>query len=484
MADTKTKKQTAPGKNGANVTDIDHEEITQQPGAMAVRPTVITAEDQIKLELAKFNVADSAIAKMKEDYGALTIADADDKTGYKAVREAWSEVRSKRTGLEKKGLELRNQYKVITTAIGKEEDRLVDLLKPLEDDLYKKWKDIDEEKERVKKEAEEAERAELMNRIEELQTLGMVFSDGFYRVGDAISMDVATLRALPVEQFDKLKTAVISKVAEIKEAERKEAERKQAEADELQRQQDKLKADQDKLAEQQRQFQEQQDQLKRDQEEAARLKLDMRLTKLEALGMARQGNYAMKFDIGFNGFTEQVADISALEEAAFATFLDETATHIKQIQNDKAKHEAEQERERQAKEEREKFIAEQMESAGMAYEYSSQSFVFVNKIANISLQWNDFAGMDDDQIRAQADEISGAISKAKKLAFVAEAKEKKAKQKEEQLALSDNEKFKKIFLKIEEIAATINADDFKTKKSQERATNLRENLFEFLNKNS
>src|SRR5690349_345249 len=127
-----------------HVQDIPHEEVKL--------PDVTDPEAQIKTEIAKFNLADAAIEKLKQEYGSLTITDVKDKAGYDAVKAAWQDTRSKRTGLEKKGLELRGAYKIITKAIGKEEDRLIKLLEPLETELHGKWKAIDDEKERVKKE--------------------------------------------------------------------------------------------------------------------------------------------------------------------------------------------------------------------------------------------------------------------------------------------------------------------------------------------
>lgn len=478
---TKKRQGATVGENGSAIQDIPHEEVLKKSGDVSVIPKIITTEDQIKLELAKFNVADSAIAKMKKDFGGLTVSGVDDKSGYTAVRSAWSEVRTKRTGLEKKGLELRNGYGVITKAIKKEEDRLVDLITPLEDSLYKMWKDVDEEKERVKKEAEEAEQRQLMERIEELQTLGMVFSDGFYRVGETIAMDVATIRAFPVEQYDKLKVAVKAKADEIQAAkelsEKEEADRKA----EFDRQQAKLKEDQDKLAEQQRQFQEQQEQMQRDKEEAAKLKLDLRLSKLETLGMKKSFT-TMDFDNGMYEFSALISDIAAMDEKEWELYYDDHVVGIKDRNDKKYAHDAEVAAEQAENERRQKFIAGQMGLVGMTYNYNTQRFGFINNVLNISVGWGDFNGVNDDEIRNRAADFGSMINKAKKEAEQAEADEKLAKEKEEQLAMSDNDRFQKIILAIEKIAATTNAEDFKTKKSQAKATNLRESLFEVLNK--
>src|SRR5687767_9052478 len=148
-----------------SIEDIPHEPIESQQAEQGA-PKVEEAEvidDQKNLELTisreikRFQLADAGIEQLKKQYGDLVITGIDDKDGYKAVKAAWNEVRSKRTGLEKKGLAIRTDYTVVTKAVKKEEDRLIDLITPLEDGLYKKWKAIDDEKEAEKKRKEKEE---------------------------------------------------------------------------------------------------------------------------------------------------------------------------------------------------------------------------------------------------------------------------------------------------------------------------------------
>jgi hypothetical protein len=382
------------GKTGNGVVDIPHEEVANST-LPAVTPTVITTEDQIKMELAKFNVADSAIAQMKEEYGALVITGPDDKKGYEAVKKAWNLTRTTRTSLEKKGKDLRAAYTVITKAIGQEEDRLIGLISPLEEELHKKWKAIDDEKERAKKEAEEKEQAQLMARVEEIQTLGMTFSDGFYQIGGTISVDVASLRAFNDEQFAKLKGAITAKKAELDkaEADRKETERlaneqRQKDADELKRQHDLLKEQQAELARQQQELEDQ-------KKEAARLKLENRSNQLKALGMTTKGDQFV-WDNGFSPVYIAHTYVESTDADTWAAKVVEIKQAIQESTDAKAQHDDQVKAEQAEKERREKFIADALELVGFIYKYDRKVFHFSTPDTGaIEATWNDFTGLDD-----------------------------------------------------------------------------------------
>lgn len=464
--------------NGAMTEDIPHEVITTNKSEPL--PAKIDTEAQIKLEVAKFNLADSAIAEFNKKYGKLKIKSVDDKEGYNEVKEAWNIVRSSRTGLEKKGKSLRDNYTLITKAISTEEKRLIGLLEPLEDSLYEKWKAIDAEKEKVKKEKEEEEQRQLMARLEQLTALGMTLTDGFYRIGDTISMDVATLRSLPDDKFEQLRQAVAHKAVEIlKQQEEAEAlERKKKE--DFEREQQELKEKQQKFEEDQRKFKEQQDQLKRDQEEAAKQKLQMRINKLESMGM-RSDTESVIYSNGFNRFSVPIESVENIQD--WPNYLVTIEKNIEYLDGLKAAHDAEVAAEKAETERRQKFIASELEAAGMSYEYSSESFVFVNKVINISFVWNDFAGMDDKAIKGKAFWAAEAISKAKKDAEKAEADEKLAKEKEHRLAMSDQQVFDSI---IEQTEAFITSTFFeigifKTPDFNTKANAIASRLLEILN---
>src|SRR3972149_619815 len=376
MAKAAKKKGPASGVQEAHTIDVEHEVIETTTATNKENGGAILVDDQtrIKMEIAKLNVADAGIAVLKEKYGTLVIADASDKKGYEAVKKAWNEVRSTRTALEKKGLEIRNQFKVITTAVKAEEERLIESLDPLETDLYKKWKAIDDEKERAKKEQEEAEQKQLMARVEEVQTLGMAFKDGFYQIGDTIAVDVASLRMYNDEQYAKLKGAIDAK----------------------KKQQDQLR--------------EQQEQLKRDQDAAAKIKRDNRINKLVALGMTyNERTDLFVHDNGFRTTTHGGADRVSLDGSGFDEHAKIIAGHITDNIADKAKHDQEVEAERQALENHKKFIAATMDRAGLNFSYTAQSFTWEDKNTAIEVTFAELIPLTEPEVSEKAQAIQAPI---------------------------------------------------------------------------
>lgn len=476
MATKAKKKAPGTGDNGAAVVDIPHEEVPNTGDQVAVTPKVITVEDQIKLELAKFNVADSAIAKMKEEYGALTITDPSDKKGYEAVKKAWNHTRSTRTSLEKKGLELRSQYKVITTAISGEEGRLVELITPLEDDLYKKWKAIDDEKERAKKEQDEKEQAQLMARVEEIQTLGMTFVDGFYQIGGTISVDVASLRGFNDDQFAKLKGAITAKKSELDKAEADRLEQVRRDNEQREKDAQKLRDDQKRLDDERAELDRQRKELEDQKKDAARMKLENRANQLAALGFKTKGDQF----VWDNGFSAVYVAHNSAENASPEEWRDKI-TEVKQAIQDstdaKQNSDEEKQREQAEKDRREKFIAESLTAVGMTYDYSRKLFIWSSmEVDPIETTWNDFAGMDDAAIATKAHQLGDLVTAGKKAETKILNDRQKEQQKQEKLALGDKERYQQEHRSIADACTKMVPGEFKTKKYQQRAQQFLERL--------
>lgn len=486
MAKTARKKpviqEVGPGNN--HIEDVAHEEvpIIDKPSTTGEVVHILTIDQQISRELARFSPADAGISKLKEQYGALKITSQDDKAGYKAVKEAWNIVRSTRTGFEKKGKDLRSDYTVITKAISKEEDRLVELITPLEDDLYKKWKAIDDEKERVKREAEEAEQAQLMKRVEEIQILGMTFVDGFYQIGGTISVDVASLRGFNEDQYSKLKGAIQAKKAELDKAEADRLEQKRKDDERLQKEQDDLKRQQDDLKKQQDDLRKQQEQLKRDQEAAAKIKRDNRINKLVDMGMTYNERQDMlEFDNGFKSVTHSGAMLFEMDDYGFDEHTKILADLIKESKDSKAKHYQELERLRIDTENHKKFIAASMDRAGFSFSYTNQSFFWEDKNTAIEISFSELIRLDESQVSEKAQAYGIKIQEAKKLTADKDKAEKEAADKEAKLALSDRDRFFADVAGIEAILTEIKPDDYKTKKFQGVAAKLKADIVNILN---
>jgi hypothetical protein len=419
MANSSRKKNSTPAGEKqppgpeSHTIDIPHEEVSDNNG-LSVIPTILTPEEQLKQEIQKFNLADSAIALMKEQYGALTITGVDDKEGYKAVRAAWGEVRSKRTGLEKKGLELRNRYTVITKGISKEEDRLVDLITPLEEDLYKKWKAIDDEKEQEKKRLEQEAEDKLRARVSELMAAGMTLVDGFYQIGGTISMDVATLRGLSDEQYGKLLPAVQAKKAELDQIARDKEEKERKEREEFERQQKDLRDQQQKFKNDQEEFQRKQTKLRQEQEAIEKQKQQIRDQSLIGLGMSLRPDGVWEYDNGFNSVTYSAATLNSLDDVGFAGHLGTISLEIKDKINAWEKHKEELRQEQVRLDQKRTFISDALEAVGLSYKYKGDLFVWSNDFDNITAKMSELIPLDGPEIVNKATEFGRRIMAAEK----------------------------------------------------------------------
>ena len=518
-----------PGNN--HTQDIEHEEVhvpeKDKQDTTTVAVEVLTVEQQIKNELVKFNLADAGIAKLKEEFGGLVISGPDDKVGYKAVKDAWGLVRSKRTGLEKKGKELRADYQVITKAIGKEEDRLIDLITPLEEDLYKKWKAIDDEKERLKREAEEAEQKRLMDRIEEVQTLGMTFVDGMYQIGSTITIDVASLRQFNDEQYGKLKQAIQNKKAEM----------------------DKAAADAEKLRQEQEEKQRQdREALEKEREELRHQRREVRIGKLEALGLEISGTgpdevavykfvqlkttelldlstddwnnqlqnitkninelkkdeadrqqridrtnkvkdlgFVLKaenffFDNGHKTITYGIATLMDMDDYGFGEHLKILADMVTEANQSKINHELQMEKEKKAQEDHKKFIAASMERAGLLFSYTAQVFYWEDKNTAITVKFSDLLTLSEPEISDKAGALEVQIAEAKKLTADADKAAKDLADREEKAALSDKDRFLTETAAIQVTLNNLSTASFKSKKYQQLAAKLAADLSGILSK--
>jgi len=131
----------------------------------------------IDKELEKFNVTDSAIAKLNADYSMLTIQGIDDVAGYDAVRTARIVVKGYRVEVEKKRKELIADALDFNRAISKEAKRITDLFTPLESFLSSQENAYKEEKEKIKQAELEAKQARYHLRSMELSALGYSAQD-------------------------------------------------------------------------------------------------------------------------------------------------------------------------------------------------------------------------------------------------------------------------------------------------------------------
>ena len=180
-----------------------------------------TDQEFIDSQLKKYNVTDTAIADIRQRYGELAVHGPDDKAGYDAVKAAIADVRSIRTGIEKKRKELKDLALRYGRAVDDEAKRLTSEVSQIEERLKG-------EKERTDKEIEDKKNEAMLLRTQALIDAGFIFDGNFYYAGSVI-IHPSKLMDYDDAAFD---LAVTRGANEIENIRRAEAERqRQIEAD-------------------------------------------------------------------------------------------------------------------------------------------------------------------------------------------------------------------------------------------------------------
>lgn len=425
-----SKKKT--GSKTRAVEDIEHEVVpaTSTPPAVTQpqEAEVVAAEEDpektlaltIAREIKRFGLADAGIEELKKQYGGLTIVDLNDKDGYELVKKAWNDVRGRRTGLEKKGLEIRGSYTKVTKAVKEEEDRLIRLVRPLEDDLYKKWKQVDDEKEAERaRKAAEAE-AKLQERVQELLDAGAEFKMGYYGLGAKIAIDVATLRELPEEQFGKLKEAVVA----AKQEADLEAERLAQQQREESEQREK---DRKRLAE-----------LEEEQAASRKAKRELRLDLLDAVGMSiSAGGKEVAYDNGFASHRIPMEQVEFVDDAAFKELVKTAKVKVAEAKLAMETQERLAAQEREALEKKKVLVNEVMVEAGLIYAYNTETFTFRNDVVDLKRRMDELVKLDEEEVRILGAEMADIIREGKKEQAARDHANKVAAEKQRKALLGD-----------------------------------------------
>jgi hypothetical protein len=136
---------------------------------------IIKAEDLTNSEIVKFNITDAFLTELKAKFLPLKIIDVNDQAGYDKMKEAKKLVQSKRTEVEKKRKELKEDYFRTGQAIDKEAKRITTIIVEVESYLDCELKTIDDEKARLKLEKENLERLPIRKMT--LAEMGMELPD-------------------------------------------------------------------------------------------------------------------------------------------------------------------------------------------------------------------------------------------------------------------------------------------------------------------
>jgi colicin import membrane protein len=121
------------------------------------------SDTQTVTALVQYDVDEATLAATREKCATLS---ADTPKGYEEVRVAIGALRTTRVGIEKKRVELKADALAFGRLVDSEAKRLTALVSAIEDPLIEKKKAIDDEKDRVRREAEAAKLAAIQAEVE------------------------------------------------------------------------------------------------------------------------------------------------------------------------------------------------------------------------------------------------------------------------------------------------------------------------------
>lgn len=260
--------------------------------------TTLAQEPTIRPELAEFRKQDAAIAKLAQQYMPLTIKGLEDREGFNAVHEARMIVKNTRVSVEKKRVELKADALAYGRAVDSEAKRLTELLEPIESHLKAEEDAVVQERERIRRAAEERRRAMIQDRVDKLAACGVVADVGKVSELTPEQWEAAYADSLKIKADREAAAEALRKAdAEAAEKRRQEEAALAAERAELA----KIKAQQDaeaaRIAAERRKLEEEQaakrraeelEQARKEAAERARIETEQRLAREAAEAKAAE----------------------------------------------------------------------------------------------------------------------------------------------------------------------------------------------------
>ena len=243
-------------------------------------------QEMITKALAEYHVTDAALAKLNEEYMALTVKSVADVQGYNLVHAARMNIKGKRVEVEKTRKKLKEDALEYGRAVDGEAKRITALLAPIESHLESQEKIVDDEKARIKAEAEAKEAARIKARLDKLYALGCVFRGQFFELPFTNEYTVMTgeVTVSSDEQFAKIMSKFQTLVGAENERIAQEATDKKAEEERLAKVQKEQEVRQKELDAQ----------FEKQQAAAAKLKADQRAVEAEKKRLADEETARLK----------------------------------------------------------------------------------------------------------------------------------------------------------------------------------------------
>lgn len=172
----------------------------------------------------QYSITDAAIADLKQRLSGLSVTSVDDKESYELVKSGWQEVKNLRIAVEHKRKALNRNAIDYKSAVDNEAKRITALLEEIEEPLKtsKDW--YDNEKLRLKAEAEAKKQQQFVDRTTYLLQRGFQFNGSMY------VLDTLHVTTNQVREFEDAQWAEVAARAESLHLQKLEAE-KRAEAE-------------------------------------------------------------------------------------------------------------------------------------------------------------------------------------------------------------------------------------------------------------
>lgn len=182
---------------------IEGEHIPGEEDNSAANKILVPTMDSVKdIKALRDNPLVKAIANFEKEYKGLTFAGLEDKVGIEKIKAAKKIVQKTRTWITKTEDALKAPYIRGSKDLKAVGDEYRALIAPIEEpldseiDRFKALVDAEE----IRKE-EEAQR-EGNRRVEVLKEAGMTFDGQFYVIGESMSMDLSSIKAMPPADFE------------------------------------------------------------------------------------------------------------------------------------------------------------------------------------------------------------------------------------------------------------------------------------------
>ena len=169
---------------------------------------ILNVDEVIKNEIKKFDeaVTEDKLVAAVEGYRGLKIMGIDDKDGYDAVHQARIVLKNMRIAVDTRRKDLKADFLKVGNAIEAQAKHLIGILEPTEKYLAAQEKVVDDEVERLKKEAKEKAEKERRDRIEGrvamLREIGFTWGkDAFYDFDGGVPITMVQIEEWPEDDF-------------------------------------------------------------------------------------------------------------------------------------------------------------------------------------------------------------------------------------------------------------------------------------------